>query len=170
MGSGKRHRNLLTLLCPMLFPYVRKILMPNSDYPNDVSEVLDATMTFRPAALRAVRAYAKSKPWRGTLEERRQKIRVLYASLAAAYGVPEPTLVFGDDGEGDSGRSGAIPAMGVVILRGRISAVTALHEFAHLLRKDERGACRWSLNLFRRCFPKSWGRLRFDGHMARRAS
>jgi hypothetical protein len=142
---------------------------PN-DYPATVSEVLDASMKFKPAVLAAVRAYARSKPWRGTLEERRQKIRALYTALAAAYGIPTPRVVFGDNGEGDSGRSCAIPAMGVVVLRGKNSSVTCLHEFAHCLYgPSERQACRWSLNLFRRCFPKSWARLRFDGHMARRA-
>jgi hypothetical protein len=138
------------------------------NYPKTVAEVLDDQITFRPAVLRAVRAYAKSKPWRGTLEERRQKIRTLYAALAAAYGIPTPTLVFGDNGDGDSGRSCAIPAMRTVVLRGKTSAITALHEFAHLLGKDEHGACRWSLNLFRRCFPRSWSRLTFEGHMMRK--
>jgi hypothetical protein len=141
---------------------------PN-DYPATVSEVLDASMKFKPAVLAAVRAYARSKPWRGTLEERRQKIRALYTALAAAYGIPTPTLVFGDHGEGDSGRSCCIPAMGTVILRGKNSCISALHEFHHLLGNNEREACRWSLNLFRRCFPRSWSRLRFEGHMARKA-
>lgn len=139
------------------------------NYPQTVAEVLDDQMTFRPAVLRAVRAFAKSKPWRGTLEEQRQKIRGLYAALAAAYGLPMPKLVFGGNDEGDSGRSCCIPSMGTVILRGRTSAITALHEFGHILGKDERGACKWSLNLFRRCFPRSWRRLIFVGHVARRA-
>jgi len=124
-------------------------------------------MKFKPAVLRAVQAYAKSKPWRGTLEERRQKIRTLYAALAIADKLPMPTLVFGDNGEGDSSRSCCLPAMNVVILRGKIIVVTALHEFGHVLGMNEREACRWSLNLFRKCFPRSWKGLTFEGHMVR---
>lgn len=145
--------------------------MRHNDYPASVTEVLDETMTFRPAVLQAVRAYARSKPWRGTLEERRQKIRMLYAALADAYSIPAPKLVFGDHGEGDSGRSCYVPALRTVILRGRTSVISALHEFCHCLYgPSEHQACRWSLNLFSRCFPRSWGRLRFEDHMARKPS
>ena len=42
--------------------------------------------------------------------------------------------------------------------------LTYLHEFAHARGYDERGACRWSLNLFRRCFPRSFARCRPVGH------
>jgi len=154
------------LASPALLMSRNGMTNPN-EYPATVQEILDDTMKFKPAVLRAVRAYSKSRPWRGTLEERRQKIRALYAALAIAYSIPTPTLVFGDNGEGDSGRSCAIPAMGTVILRGKNSCISAFHEFHHLLDNSEREACRWSLNLFRRCFPRSWAHLRFEGHMAR---
>ena len=49
----------------------------------------------------------------------------------------------------------------------RLSVVTYLHEFAHAMGRDERGACRWSLNLFRRVFPEQFARLRTDGHTVR---
>ena len=47
---------------------------------------------------------------------------------------------------------------------GRLSVVTFLHEFGHALGYGERGACRWSINLFRRCFPRSFARCRQAGH------
>ena len=55
----------------------------------------------------------------------------------------------------------------VITMRGRLSVVTYLHEFAHALGRGERGACRWSLNLFRRVFPEQCARLRADGHTVR---
>ena len=142
--------------------------MPSRDYPNDVDEVLDPPLRFKAATIHAVRAFAKSKPWRGTLEERQEKFRSLNQALSIAYTVQCPQLVFRGNGEGDSGRSCYIPMVDVIVMSGRLSVVTFLHEWGHRLSgASERKACRWSLNLFRKCFPKSWSRLRFDQHMAR---
>ena len=142
-----------------------------NDYPKTVQEVLVEGKKYRPAALRAVRKFAKSKPWSESLSERQTRFRQLNHDLAGAYGVAEPQLVFGKinrDGD-DSGSSCYIPAVQAIVVRGKLSVVTYLHEFAHhLYGHDERIACRWSVNLFRRCFPKSWEKLCFEGHMARR--
>ena len=46
-----------------------------------------------------------------------------------------------------------------------LSVVTYLHEFAHSRGADERQACGWSINLFRRIFPRSYARCRHQGHM-----
>ena len=137
-------------------------------YPSSVEEILDETMTFNPAALRAVRAFARAKPWRGSLDDRHLKFRTVHAALSKAYGLdPQPRLIFGNDHATCSGSSCFIPSANAIVLRGRLSVVTYLHEFAHARGMNERGGCRWSINLFRRCFPLSWSRVRFDGHMLR---
>lgn len=147
---------------------IRSRTAMNYAYPNSVAEVVDPRKRFKPAALRAVRAFARSRPFFGSVAERQEKFRVLNAALANAYGVAEPKLVFGTDQSRDSGSSCYIPRLNTIILRGRLSVVTFLHEWGHRLHgRSEYKACRWSLNLFRRCFPKSWSRLRFDGHMVR---
>ena len=138
------------------------------DYPNSVAEVLDPLMKFKPAGLRAVLAFARTKPWRGKLEDRKEKFRTLNRALAAAYGIPAPQLVFARLDGGDSGRSCYIPRLNAIVLVGRMSVVTYLHEFGHARGMGERAACRWSLNLFRRAFPKSWANVKFDGHVVRR--
>jgi hypothetical protein len=120
-------------------------------------------MTFNPAALRAVRALARSKPWQGTLGQRRHKFRRCLAALSAAYGIAEPRLDFVGGG-GESFASRYEPARHRIVLWGRLSVVTFLHEFAHAKGADERQACRWSVNLFRRCFPRSFARCRQVGH------
>ncbi len=139
------------------------------DYPRSVEEVLDESMTFNLLALRAVQAFARSRPWHGTLDERHQKFRKLHDDLCQAYRLdPKPRLVFGNDHRTCSGKSCFIPSMNTIVLRGRLSVVTHLHEFRHACGKGEREACRWSINMFRRCFPKSWSQVRFDGHLIRR--
>lgn len=139
------------------------------DYPQSVSEVIDLTAKYRPAVLAAVRRFAASKPYRGTLEERRAKFATLNRELAAAYDVEPPILVFEGDGTGDSGASCYSPATRTITMRGRLSMISLTHEWSHFRHgRSERKACHWSLNLFRRCFPTSWQRLRFEGHMVRR--
>jgi hypothetical protein len=136
-----------------------------ANYPATVAEVLDPALTFRPAALRAVRAFARSRPWRGSVGERKQKFRRLNRDLAAAYGIAEPRLVFQNVEAGaGSGASSYRPACHAITLAGRLSVLTYLHEFAHVRGADERQACRWSINLFRRCFPRSFARCRAVGH------
>lgn len=137
-------------------------------YPSSVEEVLDARMTFNPAALRAVRAFARAKPWRGSLDDQHLKFRTLHAALCKAYGLdPHPRLIFANDHATCSGSSCFIPSASAIVLRGRLSVVTYLHEFAHARGMNERQACRFSLNLFRRVFPQCWSRVQFDGHMVR---
>ena len=138
------------------------------NYPRTAAECLDPHRKYKPAVLRAVKAFARSKPFVGTVVERQEKFKALNTALAAAYNVPEPCLIFQTDETRDSGSSCFVPASRTIILRGRLSVVTLLHEIGHsLFGRSERRACRWSLNLFRRCFPRSWARLQFEGHVVR---
>lgn len=139
--------------------------MPRDNYPETVNEVLDPNAKYKPAALRAVRSFARSRPWSGSLDERKEKFRRLNHDLADAYGIPEPELAFGSLDGSHSGNSHYIPAFHRITLLGKLSVVTYLHEFAHSRGMGERGACRWSINLFRRCFPRSFARLAHAGHM-----
>ena len=135
-------------------------------YPQTVVEVIDPRITYPPAALRAVRAFAATKPWSGSLEERISKFRQLNRDLSAAYDLPEPELAFEHLDGGSSGRSSYCPLQHRITLRGRLSVVTMLHEHHHArCGPDERSACRWSINLFKRCFPRQYARLAHDGHM-----
>jgi hypothetical protein len=50
------------------------------------------------------------------------------------------------------------------------SIISTLHEFAHhLLGPDELEACAWSVNLFKKCFPKKYEKLSWKGHMLKLA-
>jgi hypothetical protein len=139
--------------------------MIRRDYPETVLEVVDADMRFKPAALRAVRRFAQSNPWRGSLDERKQELSTLNRALATAYGIDEPTLHFGRIDGSSSGGSYYVPPLHQITLVGKLSVVTYLHEFAHARGMGERGACRWSINLFRRVFPRQYARLVGRGHM-----
>ncbi len=139
--------------------------MIRRDYPETVLEVVDADMRFKPAALRAVRRFAEANPWRGSLRERKQKFATLNRALAEAYGIEEPALHFGRMDGGSSGGSYFVPALHQITLVGKLSVVTFLHEFGHARGMGERGACKWSINLFRRVFPQQYSRLVGRAHM-----
>ncbi len=141
-------------------------------YPDTVAECLSDRTKYRRGVIAAVKEFRRVGPWQGTLEEREGKFRRLNEALAGAYGILAPRLRFEKIDGSFSGASSCLrggdgrPA--VITMRGRLSVVTFLHEFAHALGKDERGACRWSINLFRRVFPRQYARLRADGHVLTR--
>jgi hypothetical protein len=136
-----------------------------ANYPATVAEVLDPPVRFKPAVDAAVAAYAASKPWRGNVTERSQKAITLINALADAYEIRPPMLTLALAGDYYS------PATRTICLTEsaakKFSVITLLHEFGHALGKDERQTCRWSLNLFRKHFPRSFARLAADGHCLR---
>ena len=61
-----------------------------------------------------------------------------------------------------------MPWRHTIILRGRLSVITTLHEAAHVLfGAPERTAVAWSLAMFQACFPLSFAKLTFRGQIAR---
>jgi len=141
------------------------------NYPSTVAEVIDPDLRFKRETVRAVKEFARSKPWRGSLNARIAKFRRLHDQLKIIYN-RRTALVFNMPGEdrGDSGSSYYRPSEDVIVLQGRLSVVTYLHEFGHALGKDERQTCKWSINLFAKCFPRSFARCSRSGHTLRRSS
>ena len=137
------------------------------NYPETVLEVLNPPVKFRADVVEAVKRFARSKPYRGSLDERGDKLIVLHRELCAIYGKQTSLTLANIDG-GDSGGSLYRPATDSITVTGKLSVVTYLHEFAHALGRDERGAVRWSVNLFRLCFPRSFARCVSVGHVLRR--
>jgi len=134
------------------------------NYPATVSEIIDDNIRYRRATISAAKWFARRKPWRGRIGCRKQKFARFHEKLCEAYGKTTRLIFEGTHRGGPSGSSTYTPAADVITLRGRLSVVTYLHEFAHALGRDERGACRWSVNLFKRCFPRSFSRCIPSGH------
>lgn len=131
------------------------------------SVLVDDQRRFPAAVLRATRAFARSKPWRGTIPERKEKFQAAAESLGKACGITPPSLLFGNV-EADR-CSGASALRGdTITLRGRLSVVTLLNLMAAAKGLDGAERFGWSLSLFKRCFPISFSRCRFDGRLLRR--
>ena len=139
------------------------------EYPATVIEVLDDGIEFKAATLEIVQAFAKTKPWSGSLNARMRKFLTLNQMLAEVEGIDVPELIFKQINGGSSGGSYYEPGRHRIVLTGKLSVVTLLHECGHALGMDEQGACRWSINLFRICFPRQFSRLVHVGHTLVRA-
>lgn len=138
--------------------------MIGSEYPETVIEVLDDALVFSDELLRVVAKFASSRPWRGSRPVRQSKFFHLNHDLARACRIREPTLEFEALGEGDSVMSFYSGREHKILMVGKLSVVTYLHEFAHAWGYNEREACRWSINLFRKCFPREYSKLIHIGH------
>jgi hypothetical protein len=132
-----------------------------------------AARKFKPEVVEAIRAFRATKPWRGTLQERFEKFKQLHKALCGAYGMTT-TLKASWQEDGSSGASYYDPSSNTLVLTGKLSVVTYLHEFRHAIQHRSHGAaqfpqpeldaCAWSLSLFARFFPLSFSRCTFDGH------
>jgi hypothetical protein len=139
---------------------------PKDEYPKTVAEVLDDTIKYRPETHEAMIKFKKSNPWIGTRREMQRKFKTLNADLAKVYKIERPQVIFVRRFV-----YGAcyFPIGNLIIMErekdGRYSVVTFLHEFGHALGKNEKETCRWSINLFKHHFPKSFARLVPEGHL-----
>lgn len=135
----------------------------HGDYPETVAEVLDDNLDFEPETNAAMERFKASHPWRGSQEEIQAKFHVLNEELAKVYKIKTPTLLF------LKRPSVYVPILNLINLQvendGRYSVVVFLHEFGHALKKKERETCTWSINLFRKHFPKSFSRLEPNKHL-----
>jgi hypothetical protein len=145
-----------------------------------VAEVLDDRMTFSPACLEAMRAFRRGNPWLGNFQQRACKLHALNRDLSRAYDLrpgPELVCVPGDTIGRELATQRGIQLYGADCYdrdanrielhadsMGHLSVVTYLHEFGHARGLDEWQTCRWSVNLFRRIFPRSFARLQQVGH------
>lgn len=162
--SSEFFNGLLDLRCVISRDRSLTFIGSMSNYPETVSEIIDDAMTFRPSTLEALTHFKNNCPWHGTRERRKKKFYRLHRELCRIYG-KETKLIFGVLDSSSSGSSTYCPATDTITLRGKLSVVTFLHEWGHALGKDEREACRWSVNLFKRVFPEQFARCLQQGHM-----
>lgn len=135
------------------------------EYPATVREMLVDGLAYKRGVVRAVKRLRLAGAWRGSDAERLEKFRRCIGRLSRVYGIEEPRVVRGIVRRGSSGASCYVPAVHTITLSGRLSVVTMLHEFAHAMGKGERGAVKWSVNLFRRVWPEQFERCEHEGHV-----
>lgn len=123
--------------------------------------------TYKPEAIKALRAFKKKKTFKLSVEERIQAMDELLQSLAQAYTFEKPITLKAENMVG--GFSGASHVKKYadrfeIFLVGKASIITLLHEFAHCRGYDEHECKVWSLNLFRKVYPKQFEKLVITEH------
>ena len=145
--------------------------MPSGNYPATAEEVLEPPVRFKRMTVDLIKQLASERPYRIDTEKFKELITELHVALDLVYN-KQTELVFADNfavdaPAGSSGSSHYTPAADRITLEGKASIVTYLHEYAHSLYGGcERRAVRWSLNLFRVGFPRSFARMNFRNHVA----
>ncbi|GMT43050.1 MAG: hypothetical protein IEMM0002_1461 [bacterium] len=140
-----------------------------ANYPDSVLEILDDEMKFKKGTVRALknfRRFIRKNRLRG-YNDPRIILQRFYASkrlieiLSIIYRIPVPDVRLGKvSGEpASSGSSCYIPANHTIVLSGKLSVITLLHEFAHARGRNEREAVRFSVNLFKKVYPKQFNKL-----------
>lgn len=129
------------------------------------SNLIDERVKVNAAAKAAIVAFRRSKPWRGDWSERGDKFAEFHRGMCEAYGLDALLVRDGMDQDVCSGGSSFCVRNQTITLRGRLSVVTYLHMLCRARGMDHRGACRWSLSIFKRFFPLSFSRCRLEGFM-----
>ena len=125
--------------------------------------------------LEVLREFREMNPWKGSPEERLQKFHWLHSQLNRIYGLNVKFVSEVKRPYTFSGASCYDPRTNTIILRGRYSVITFLHEWAHALDfsewrnqlplHGEYWAVAFSVTLFKTVFPDKFERLRAEGHV-----
>lgn len=135
-------------------------------YPSK-EEVMGETPTHKPAVIKLVKNWKKEVwfPLRGTEPTDEQKFLALKTLLQriAVEIYQKPVEV---DYQPSINSACYNPINNRISLNKSLSIITALHELAHhLFGRSETKACRWSVHLFKKTFPKAFSQLEWKGHM-----
>jgi hypothetical protein len=132
-------------------------------YPDN--PMLDEDFGLKAPVLRALRRFKRqlTKLRRRGVRKGRKILRAverLYDRLSRTYDIPTPRVLHDGMWRGDTGNSCyQLGASGAIVLRGRLSIITVLHEFAHARGYGETGAVWWSVNAFRKVWKRAFARL-----------
>ena len=140
--------------------------MPQNQPMPTPSEVTDDSLVFNEDVVEAVKAFARWKPWQGSLAARCEKFRNLHEALCPSG---SPALMFDiPDVETNSGDSRFNQDMNAIELRGKLSVLTYLflYFFSEAFEAVQNGTFDGvepmvkAMTLFKRVFPKSYAKLR----------
>jgi hypothetical protein len=119
-----------------------------------------------PGAVAVAKAALKTKLWRGTPEERLEKLRALNRNMSAHFEVPECSVAVRETGIGPH----YVPGDDSIVLDVP-SLVSWAHEFGHHLlhckrkRQNEDFPRAFSLGLFYRAAPRMFEKARAEGRL-----
>lgn len=110
-----------------------------------------------------LKKFKEMNPWQGDVGERISKFNWCFKQLKKIYNKKEYSLICAVPTQirfwHESGYSHVDKLTKTIVLQGRLSVITFLHEFAHILDMDEEDARQWSINLFKKVWPEKYEKL-----------
>jgi len=131
--------------------YVKRLVAEEIEFP-------EAVLT----ALKHFKKTYRNRDLPAGLVARREGMEEMLEKFCTAYNLPAIAFAVDDLSEnGDSGSSSFCSISRTITMRGKLSVITFLHEFAHALLPGpgEEGARKWSLTLFKKVYPRAFERL-----------
>lgn len=135
-------------------------------YPTK-EEIMDPPHTHKPDVIRLVKLW-KREVWfplrnqNPTDEQRFEALKALLQRIAVEQYQKEVNVVYVPD----AGSCYFQPGTNTIGINKSLSILSSLHELAHFLfGSSELKACRWSVWLFKKTFPKAFSQLEWRGHM-----
>jgi hypothetical protein len=132
-------------------------------YPNQ-EEITSPSISYKTATIMAVKGW-RNNTWKTAKSgDEATKITALQGLVTALNTVYTKTVSLVLDTEAPQGAH-YHPESNTIHLN-KPSIITTLHEYAHaLFGTSEKKACRWSVQLFAKVWPKSFANLEWNGHM-----
>ena len=135
------------------------------EYPATMAENIK-DVKFKKGAVAALRKFKAKKTFKLDVPGRLEALGELLEDLSKVYDIECPGFEAVNINGGHSGDSYYHRLQHKIVMQGKLSIITLLHEFAHARGKGERGACVFSLNLFKRVYPKQFEKLDGRNHCA----
>ena len=119
-----------------------------------------------PELLSLLKDFKRQHPWTGDLTDRKNKFIILNRCLNELFH-KEVELDTSRVVDGVSSYNSYIPVVGGVmsqkiIMIDKLSVITYLHEYAHILDANEFEAQNWAIELYKQIFPKNFVNLHID--------
>ena len=143
------------------------------EYPATMAENIK-DVKFKKGAVAALRKFKAKKTFKLDVPGRLEAMGELLEDLSKVYDIECPGFEAVNINGGHSGDSYYHRLQHKIVMQGKLSIITLLHEFAHARGKGEKGACVFSLaNLmtlwaedFKRVYPKQFEKLDGRNHCA----
>jgi hypothetical protein len=135
-----------------------------TNYPSP-EKIMAKRIKFPPEIIKVIKDWKKDwfKGWKNLSKESKiQGLRVLNIMLwCKAKTKKRFPIIF------ESSRSAYNTELALILVDSKNpSIISYLHEFSHFLNgSSELIACRWSIQLFQECFPRSFKELKWQKHL-----
>jgi hypothetical protein len=126
------------------------------DYPS--KPIVDETLHFMPEVVDAVNEFKRTSPYSRGDDNRWNGLCRLLFRLNSHYKTVV-SLAYIEDDKKTSLRSRFIIDRNIIVMVGKLSLITFLHEYFHALGLNEHYAVKYSVSLFKKCFPEAYEKL-----------